>query len=91
MSEPAKPQSQVERRSLEQQQADTRNRMQHIARAIDWRLPRGFGFFVIIFPFGASDGRANYASNARREDVVNVVKEWLLSGGAEEEWMKHIK
>jgi hypothetical protein len=36
-----------------------------------------FGFCLMVFPFAGFDGRANYISNARREDVVVLLKEQL--------------
>jgi hypothetical protein len=36
-----------------------------------------FGFCLMVFPFAGFDGRANYVSNAKREDVVTLLKEQL--------------
>lgn len=36
-----------------------------------------WGFCLMIFPFKDFDGRANYISNARREDVVTLLREQL--------------
>jgi hypothetical protein len=70
----------------------TTKRMQDIARSVDWRLPRGWCFFVMIFPPSSGEKRpCNYASNARREDVIKAIKEWMVRGGAQENWMKDIK
>jgi hypothetical protein len=55
-----------------------RARMQAIARAIDDELPDGYGFFVLCFPFNMPpDARAEYASNAKRKDVVAAMKEFI--------------
>lgn len=71
---------------------DVSKRMQDIGRAIQWRLPERWGFFVMVFPFGEGEqNRCNYCSNAQREDVIKTIKEWLVRSGAEEEWMKDIK
>lgn len=35
------------------------------------------GFILMVFPFGNTDGRANYISNAERADVVTMLKEQL--------------
>jgi len=35
------------------------------------------GFCLMIFPFEGFDGRANYISNAKREDIVTLLKEQL--------------
>lgn len=34
-----------------------------------------WGFCLMIFPFEGFDGRANYISNAQREDVLTLLKE----------------
>ena len=70
--------------------SDPRDRMQDIAHAVNERIPDGYGFMVLVFPFGGKDGRANYVSNGRREDVVNAMKEWLIKAGHAEDWMKHL-
>jgi hypothetical protein len=77
----------------EEQQTDTRRRLNDITHAVTDRLPEHFGFFVLVFPFGDGEAapHANYVSNAKREDVINVMKEWLIKCGAEEDWMKQIK
>lgn len=69
---------------------DPRGRMQDIAHAVNERLPDGYGFMVLVFPFNSSEGRANYVSNGKREDVVNAMKEWLIKAGHDEDWMKHL-
>jgi hypothetical protein len=38
---------------------------------------RQTGFILMVFPFGNTDGRANYISNAERADVVTMLKEQL--------------
>jgi hypothetical protein len=35
------------------------------------------GFVVMIFPFEGFDGRCNYISNAKREDIVTLLKEQI--------------
>lgn len=55
--------------------------MQDVAHALDYAFngaqrPRSTGFVLLVFPFG-DDGRCNYISNARREDVVVMLKEQL--------------
>jgi hypothetical protein len=35
------------------------------------------GFIIMVFPFEGHKGRCNYISNARREDVVVMLKEQL--------------
>lgn len=38
---------------------------------------RQTGFVLLVFPFEGREGRANYISNAKREDVVVMLKEQL--------------
>lgn len=63
-----------------------------VGREIAAKLPDNHGFICLTFPFGdAPGGRTQYISNARREDVIKLLKEVLFRFGAEEDWMKHIK
>jgi hypothetical protein len=38
---------------------------------------RQTGFVLLVFPFGAHEGRSNYISNAAREDIVVLMKEQI--------------
>lgn len=68
-------------------QKEARDQMQALAGGLDELLngaatgdDRKWGFILLVFPFGSkSDGehRANYISNARREDIVVLLKEQL--------------
>lgn len=56
--------------------------MQAIAQTLDEFLnpdlnaeQRKNGFILMVFPFGDQSGRANYISNARREDVAKLLAE----------------
>ena len=40
-------------------------------------VDRKTGFILMVFPFGNTDGRANYISNAERKDVVTMLKEQI--------------
>jgi len=52
--------------------------MQQTARAVEEQLPEGTGFFVLAFNFWAAPGApAQYVSNARREDVIKAMHEFL--------------
>lgn len=42
----------------------------------DWD-PKKNGFLLMVFPFAGFDGRCNYVSNARREDVIRLLEELL--------------
>jgi hypothetical protein len=55
-----------------------RARMQAIGKAVEAHLPAGYGFMVMCFPFNAPpDARGEYVSNARREDVVRMLQEFI--------------
>lgn len=41
----------------------------------------GWGFVLLAFPFGESQGRLNYISNGKREDVHRILREWMDKGG----------
>lgn len=81
-------------------QADTRKQLNDIAHEIERRLPTKMGFILMVFPFGQPspedrppDERAmlNYVSNCKRQEAINVLKEWLIKCSAAEDWMKHLK
>lgn len=65
-------------------QEETRDFMNRLAESIDMGLngadtlkkDKEWGFLVLVFPFG-KDGRANYISNARREEVIALMKEQI--------------
>lgn len=62
-----------------------RERMQHLAAALDEYFngdakgqDRKVGFVLMVFPFGAEDGRCNYISNgADRKEIVVLMKEQI--------------
>lgn len=55
-----------------------KNRMQKIAKCVDGLLPNNYGFVVLAFSFEDNDTKKlMYASNSNREDIVNVMKEWI--------------
>lgn len=45
-----------------------------LARAFD-----GFGFVLLVYPLDSGDGRMNYISNSRREDVIVAMKEFVAN------------
>jgi hypothetical protein len=64
--------------------------MRAVAKTIDLWLkektaPVPWGFIIMMFPMEDHAGRCNYMSNARREDIVVLLKEQLrrFEGGAE--------
>lgn len=48
------------------------------------------GVVILAVPF-RENTRLAYGSNIRREDAINLLKEWLIQASGEEEWMEHIK
>lgn len=57
-------------------------KMRAVAAVIDEFLngeerPKHTGFVLLVFPFEGHEGRANYMSNAMREDVVRLLREQL--------------
>jgi hypothetical protein len=62
-----------------------RDTMNRVAGALDEAFngiakgnDRKVGFVLLVFPFGADDGRCNYVSNgAAREDIVVMLKEQI--------------
>jgi hypothetical protein len=70
-----------------------KEKLQSIAQSVVTQIPKDFGFFMFIIPTeNASDhdGRANYVSNIRREDVIKCMKEFIIKSGTAEDWMKHL-
>lgn len=48
--------------------------MRRLGRKIDSKLPKGFGFALLVFPFNRP-GIANYISNADRQTMIEALKE----------------
>jgi len=67
--------------------------LKEAAKAVEARLPDNHGFILMVAPFNAEgdNNRLVYISSMRREDAINVLKEWLIKASGPEEWMKHIK
>ena len=69
-----------------------REYLKEAARAVEAKLPDNHAFLLLVAPFGEGENnRLTYISFMRREDAINVLKEFLLKCGAAEDWMKHIK
>lgn len=66
-----------------------RNFMREISEGVKAKLPDNWGFLLLAFTFGPK-GQLVYSSNARREDAIATLKEFLLKAGAAEDWMKHL-
>lgn len=72
-------------------QRETQEAMAKLCADIQKHLPEGWGYFVLVTPFGEGH-RANYASNMQRVGALNTMKEFILrNNGTEEEWMRHIE
>jgi hypothetical protein len=57
---------------------EIRARMQRIAKLVDAELPAGYGFVVFCFKFNApASARGEYASNARRKDVLPMLQKFI--------------
>ncbi len=77
---------------MQEKLRQAKEQMQGIGRAVHERIPEGFGFFVMVFPFGGPDeGRANYVSNGQRKDIINAMKEFIIRCGYEEDWLKNLE
>lgn len=50
-----------------------------IAALVDEHVPEGMGFCVLLFDFGEG-GSMFYMSNARREDVHKMMREFIAKG-----------
>jgi len=48
--------------------------MRNMANRITKRLPGGWGFVLVVFPFGEM-GIGNYISNARRKEMIKGLRE----------------
>lgn len=68
-----------------------RDFLSQAAKAASDKLPDGYAFLLLAAPVEQQgDKRMVYASNMKREDALNILKEFLLKCGAAEDWMKHI-
>lgn len=52
--------------------------MNLLARFLDTQL-EGYGFTLLVFEFETSNGRINYISNAKREDMIVSMKEFIAN------------
>jgi hypothetical protein len=54
-----------------------RDQMQKIASLVDEEIPQGWGFAVFVFPLDGRQGRTNYVSSGRREDILIMLRKFL--------------
>lgn len=52
--------------------------MQALGEMMAGALPKDYGFTLLIFKKG-DEGRMNYISNARREDMLSALKELIAN------------
>lgn len=53
------------------------------------QLPHGWGFTLLLFDFNkGADGSLFYISNGRREDILNMMKEFIKLNEADEATQK---
>ncbi len=58
--------------------AYTREILQSLAHGLNEVLPQNWGFFLVTFPFEGERGRYNYVSNARRQDIIEAMRELVI-------------
>ena len=69
----------------------TKSQMKHLCQIVDEFLPNKHGFIIFTFPTGdAPDRRTRYSSNCSRKDTVNLIKEWMIERGYDEDWMRDV-
>lgn len=56
-------------------EVDTYNTMRALGEVISQDVAPGYGFMVLIFPFGGPGKTANYISNCKREDMIKALRE----------------
>lgn len=68
----------IEAKPANPQDLNVREHMQKIAHMVDEQLPAKWGFFVMAFPFGGvKDGRLNYVSNGKIEELRLLMQEFI--------------
>jgi hypothetical protein len=65
----------------------SKDTMQEIAKYIQGKIGKNYGFSVLIYEHGEGTGRLNYVSNSQREDVVKAMKEFIKQ--TEGNWGTH--
>lgn len=50
--------------------------LRELSQHVGSRLPEGWGFTLLLFSYGPN-GNLFYMSSAEREDVINVMKEFI--------------
>lgn len=55
---------------------EVKTKLQEIGKNIKLEIPKNFGFVLLTFAFNAK-GQLMYVSNAKREDVIEAMKEFI--------------
>ena|ERR1700683_3378328 len=56
--------------------AEITETLRELAEKIDSKLPQGWGFTLLLFEFDP-DNSLFYISNAQRQDIIKVMREWI--------------
>jgi hypothetical protein len=67
--------------------------MNQLSALIDSALPDGTCFFFFIGKAGNTETSgfdSQYGSNFRRVDALNVMKEFILKNGHQDEWLENM-
>ena len=57
----------------------TRGQMNAVAEVLAEMMAPGYGFTLLVFKLGTSDGRMNYISSAERGDMITAMKELIAN------------
>ena len=57
-------------------EAEIVEKLRAFARDLDVRMPQGYGFTLLMFPFG-EEGVVTYISNAERETMLKAMSEFI--------------
>lgn len=67
-----------------------KDRMQKLARYVDSQLPRRTVFFIMVIPLDDPNKRAEYVSNAQRNDIVTSMMEFIQRSQEKGFWGQHV-
>jgi hypothetical protein len=68
-------------------------KLQHLAKYIVSSMPGSTGFVLLVYgqgPLATPGELLQYVSNSRREDVVQLLKEWLATMGEDSDYDRDI-
>ena len=59
---------------------EIKRKLPDMAKYIVSQLPEGYGFSLLVFPFGEDGGQKElmYISNANRDDMVKAMNEFVM-------------